>query len=57
MVTDEQIKLLHTLFSKVPNSEEEKKKLYMKAKITSSKQLTKKNATVMIDYLKKLIGE
>lgn len=57
MITDEQIKLLHTLFSKVPNSEEEKKKLYTKAKITSSKELTKKNASVMIDYLKKLIGE
>ena len=57
MITDEQIKLLHTLFSKVSNSEEEKKKLYTKAKITSSKELTKKNATVMIDYLKKLIGE
>lgn len=57
MITDEQIKLLHVLFSKVPNGEDEKKKLYTKAKITSSKELTKKNATVMIDYLKKLIGE
>ena len=57
MITDEQIKLLHTLFTKVPNGEEEKKKLYTKAKITTSKELTKKNATVMIDYLKKLIGE
>ena len=57
MITEEQVKLLHVLFSKVPNGEEEKKKLYTKAKITSSKNLTKKNATVMIDYLKKLIGE
>lgn len=57
MITEEQVKLLHVLFSKVPNGEEEKKKLYIKAKITSSKELTKKNATVMIDYLKKLIGE
>lgn len=57
MITEEQVKLLHVLFSKLPKGEEEKKKLYTKAKITSSKELTKKNATVMIDYLKKLIGE
>ena len=57
MITDEQIKLLHTLFTKLENGEEEKKKLYAKAKVKTSKELTKKNATVMIDYLKKLENE
>ena len=54
MITEEQVKLLHVLFGKIPNGEEEKKKLYAKAKVSSSKELTKKNATVMIEYLKKL---
>lgn len=57
LATDEQIKLLHVLFGKIPNGEEEKKKLYAKAKVSSSKELTKKNATVMIEYLKKLEGK
>lgn len=52
MITDEQIKLLHTLLTKL-NNEEAKQKLYEKFKIKSSKELSKKNATIMIDFLKK----
>lgn len=56
MITDEQIKLLHTLLTKL-NNEEAKQKLYGKFKIKSSKELSKKNATTMIDFLKKKVGE
>lgn len=56
MITDEQVKLLHTLLTKL-NNEEVKQKLYEKFKIKSSKELSKKNATVMIDFLKKKVGE
>lgn len=56
MITDEQIKLLHTLLTKL-NNEEAKQKLYGKFKIKSSKELSKKNATIMIDFLKKKVGE
>lgn len=56
MITDEQIKLLHTLLAKL-NNEEVKQKLYEKFKIKSSKELSKKNATTMIDFLKKKVGE
>ena len=56
MITDEQIKLLHTLLTKL-NNEEIKQKLYEKFKIKSSKELSKKNATTMIDFLKKKVGE
>lgn len=56
MITDEQIKLLHTLLTKL-NNEEAKQKLYEKFKIKSSKELSKKNATIMIDFLKKKTGE
>ena len=56
MITDEQIKLLHTLLTKL-NNEEAKQKLYEKFKIKSSKELSKKNATIMIDFLKKKVGE
>ena len=56
MITDEQIKLLHTLLTKL-NNEEVKQKLYGKFKIKSSKELSKKNATIMIDFLKKKVGE
>lgn len=56
MITDEQIKLLHTLLTKL-NNEEAKQKLYEKFKIKSSKELSKKNATIMIDFLKKKAGE
>lgn len=56
MITDEQIKLLHTLLTKL-NNEEVKQKLYEKFKIKSSKELSKKNATIMIDFLKKKVGE
>ena len=56
MITDEQIKLLHTLLTKL-NNEEVKQKLYEKFKIKSSKELSKKNATTMIDFLKKKVGE
>lgn len=55
-ITDEQIKLLHTLLTKL-NNEEAKQKLYEKFKIKSSKELSKKNATTMIDFLKKKVGE
>ena len=56
MITDEQIKLLHTLLTKL-NNEEAKQKLYEKFKIKSSKELSKKNAIIMIDFLKKKVGE
>lgn len=56
MITNEQIKLLHTLLTKL-NNEEVKQKLYEKFKIKSSKELSKKNATTMIDFLKKKVGE
>lgn len=56
MITDEQIKLLHTLLTKL-NNEEVKQKLYEKFKIKSSKELSKKNATTMIDFLKQKVGE
>lgn len=56
MITDEQIKLLHTLLTKL-NNEEAKQKLYEKFKIKSSKELSKKNAIIMIDFLKKKAGE
>lgn len=56
MITDEQIKLLHTLLTKL-NNEETKQKLYGKFKIKSSKELSKKSATTMIDFLKKKVGE
>lgn len=56
MITDEQIKLLHTLLTKL-NNEEAKQKLYEKFKIKSSKELSKKNATIMIDFLKKKVGK
>lgn len=56
MITDEQVKLLHTLLTKL-NNEEFKKNLYEKFKIKSSKELSKKNATIMIDFLKKKVGE
>ncbi len=56
MITNEQIKLLHTLLTKL-NNEEVKQKLYGKFKIKSSKELSKKNATIMIDFLKKKVGE
>ena len=56
MITDEQIKLLHTLLTKL-NNEEVKQKLYEKFKIKSSKELSKKNATTMIDFLKQKVSE
>lgn len=56
MITEEQVELLHVLLAKL-NNEEAKQKLYEKFKIKSSKELTKKNATTMIDFLKKKVGE
>lgn len=56
MITKEQVKLLHVLLDKL-NNDEAKQKLYEKFKIKSSKELTKKNATTMIDFLKKKVGE
>lgn len=67
MVTDEQVKLIQTLITKVEKSDKQifknfenkdaKENIYKKYKIKSSKDLTKTSATEMIDLLKKKLGE
>lgn len=66
-VTDEQIKLIQTLITKVEKSDKQifknfenkaaKENLYKSYKVKSSKELTKTKATEMIDLLKKKLGE
>ncbi len=67
MVTDEQVKLIQTLITKVEKSDKQifknfenkdaKENLYKSYKVKSSKELTKTKATEMIDLLKKKLGE
>ena len=67
MITDEQVKLIHVLFGKIEKSENQifknfgndvaKKNVYKTYKINSSKELTKENATKMIEMLKEKLGE
>lgn len=56
MITDAQVTKLHTIFSKIENGESVKKQLYDKFNVKTSKQLTKKNANTMIDFLEKKFG-
>ena len=67
MIDADQIKVIHTLFTKIEKSETQlfknftndkaKENVYMQYKVNSSKELTKENANKMIDLLKKKIGE
>ena len=67
MINDNQVKVIHTLFSKIEKSETQvfknftndtaKENVYKQYKITSSKELTKENADKMIELLKKKVGE
>lgn len=67
MIDANQIKVIHTLFTKIEKSESQvfknftndkaKENVYNQYKIKSSKELTKENANKMIDLLKKKIGE
>ena len=67
MIDANQIKVIHTLFSKIEKSETQlfknftndkaKENVYRQYKVNSSKELTKENANKMIDLLKKKIGE
>ena len=67
MISDAQIKLIQTLFSKIEKSEEQvfknftndkaKENVYKKYKIKSSKELTQELAKKMIDLLKDKLGE
>lgn len=67
MIDADQIKKIHTLFSKIEKSETQlfknftndkaKENVYRQYKVNSSKELTKENANKMIDLLKKKIGE
>lgn len=67
MITDSQIKLLHTLFTKIENSDVQvfknfpndkvKENFYNQYKVKTSKSLTKENATKMIEKLKAKVGE
>ncbi len=54
-ITESQVKLIHTLFTNIGCSEEYKKKIYKKFGVESSKELTKKSATEMIDFLNAVI--
>ena len=66
-VTDGQVKLLHTLFTKIGKSEQQvfknfsndnaKENVYKKYKVTSSVDLTKNQANEIIELLKKKLGE
>lgn len=66
-VTNEQIKLIQTLFTKIEKSENQifknftndtaKKNVYKQYQITSSKELSKIKAKEMIDLLQKKLGE
>lgn len=67
MIDANQIKVIHTLFTKIEKSESQvfknftndkaKVNVYNQYKINSSKELTKENANKMIDLLKKKVGE
>lgn len=67
MIDANQIKVIHTLFTKIEKSESQvfknftndkaKENVYIQYKVKSSKQLTKENANKMIDLLKKKVGE
>ena len=67
MIDANQIKVIHTLFTKIEKSESQvfknftndkaKENVYNQYKVRSSKELTKENANKMIDLLKKKIGE
>lgn len=67
MIDANQIKIIHTLFSKIEKSEEQifknfsnaeaKENVYKTYKISSSKELTYDRATEMIDLLKSKVGE
>lgn len=55
-ITDEQIKLIHTLFTKI-DVDGFKEKTYKKLKIESSKELSKKGAKELIDFLQKALAK
>lgn len=67
MIDANQIKIIHTLFTKIEKSESQifknftndkaKENVYNQYKVKSSKELTKENANKMIELLKKKIGE
>ena len=67
MIDANQIKVIHTLFTKIEKSESQvfknftndkaKENVYNQYKVNSSKELTKENANKMIDLLKKKVGE
>ncbi len=67
MIDANQIKVIHTLFTKIEKSESQvfknftndkaKENVYNQYKIKSSKELTKENANKMIELLKKKVGE
>ena len=67
MIDANQIKVIHTLFSKIEKSESQlfknftndkaKENVYRQYKVKSSKELTKENASKMIELLKKKVGE
>ena len=67
MIDANQIKIIHTLFTKIEKSESQvfknftndkaKENVYKQYKIKSSKELTKENANKMIELLKKKVGE
>lgn len=67
MIDADQIKKIHTLFSKVEKSETQlfknftndkaKENVYRQYKVNSSKELTKENANKMIELLKNKVGK
>lgn len=67
MIDASQIKVIHTLFTKIEKSESQvfknftndkaKENVYNQYKIKSSKELTKESANKMIELLKKKVGE
>lgn len=67
MIDANQIKIIHTLFTKIEKSESQifknftndkaKENVYNQYKVKSSKELTKENANKMIELLKKKVGE
>lgn len=67
MIDANQIKVIHTLFTKIEKSESQvfknftndkaKENVYNQYKVKSSKELTKENANKMIELLKKKVGE
>lgn len=67
MIDSDQIKKIHTLFTKIEKSEKQifknftnnvaKENVYKQYKITSSKELTNAKATEMIELLRKKLGE